>query len=91
MQRITGMRSTSTTEHSELINVHRYMTASELAQCVTMAQSVGWNAGIMFWEWTGVSTCAYRLALMADDLPLDRKLHLSWPLSAAKFKATQQR
>jgi hypothetical protein len=30
------------------------MTASDLYQCVQMAQSDGWNGGVMFWEWTGV-------------------------------------
>lgn len=29
-----------------------YMDPSTLAQCVTQANSLGWNAGVMFWEWT---------------------------------------
>ncbi len=32
-----------------------YMTASALAECVTQAEALGWNAGVMFWEWTNVS------------------------------------
>jgi len=30
-----------------------YMSASDLAQCVIMAENQGWNGGCMFWEWTG--------------------------------------
>ncbi|KAK4689927.1 hypothetical protein P7C73_g190, partial [Tremellales sp. Uapishka_1] len=29
-----------------------YMSASDLASCVSQATSKGWNAGVMFWEWT---------------------------------------
>lgn len=29
-----------------------YMDASTLASCVAQAQRKGWNAGVMFWEWT---------------------------------------
>jgi len=29
----------------------RYVDGSLLATCVAQAQSEGWNAGIMFWEW----------------------------------------
>lgn len=28
-----------------------YMSPSTLATCVAQAQSKGWNAGVMFWEW----------------------------------------
>ncbi|CAD6569884.1 MAG: hypothetical protein TREMPRED_005496 [Tremellales sp. Tagirdzhanova-0007] len=29
-----------------------YMDPSTLNQCVAQAQALGWNAGVMFWEWT---------------------------------------
>lgn len=29
----------------------RYVDGSLLATCVAQAQSEGWNAGVMFWEW----------------------------------------
>jgi len=35
------------------------MTASDLYQCVVMAQQDGWNGGVMFWEWTGVGHLLY--------------------------------
>nr|XP_019043356.1 hypothetical protein I302_07931 [Kwoniella bestiolae CBS 10118]OCF22286.1 hypothetical protein I302_07931 [Kwoniella bestiolae CBS 10118] len=32
-----------------------FIDASLLAKCVSQAQAKGWNAGVMFWEWTTVS------------------------------------
>ena len=32
-----------------------YMDPSDLATCVSQAQKQGWNGGVMFWEWAGVS------------------------------------
>lgn len=29
-----------------------YMDAATIHQCVELAQESGWNAGVMFWEWT---------------------------------------
>lgn len=28
-----------------------YMTPSALGACVTQAKQMGWNGGVMFWEW----------------------------------------
>lgn len=33
----------------------RYMSASDLQVCVGEAKEKGWNAGIMFWQWSDVS------------------------------------
>jgi hypothetical protein len=35
--------------------ISRYMDPTLLAQCVASAQSKGWNAGIMVWQWIKVS------------------------------------
>ena len=31
-----------------------YMSPSSLATCVKQGQNLGWNGGVMFWEWTSV-------------------------------------
>lgn len=40
---------------SKLIKKKRYMSASDLQVCVGEAEEKGWNAGIMFWQWSDVS------------------------------------
>lgn len=37
-----------------------YMSASDLHQCVSEAKEKGWNAGVMFWEWSEVSASSSR-------------------------------
>lgn len=32
--------------------IKSYMSASDLQQCVSEAKERGWNAGVMFWEWS---------------------------------------
>ena len=32
-----------------------YIDPSTFGQCVSQAQSQGWNGGVMFWEWADVS------------------------------------
>lgn len=32
--------------------IKSYMSASDLHQCVSEAKERGWNAGVMFWEWS---------------------------------------
>lgn len=36
------------------------MSASDLHQCVSEAKEKGWNAGVMFWEWSEVSASSCR-------------------------------
>lgn len=51
------------------------MSASTLAKCVSEAQAKGWDAGVMFWEWTDVSE---QRPVFWQDLKSSRRHPVSW-------------
>lgn len=47
---------------------HSYMSASDLHQCVSEAKEKGWNAGVMFWEWSEVSASSSRIRALLSSI-----------------------
>lgn len=45
-----------------------YMSASDLHQCVSEAKEKGWNAGVMFWEWSEVSASSSRIRALLSSI-----------------------
>lgn len=45
-----------------------YMSASDLHQCVSEAKEKGWNAGVMFWEWSEVSASSSRIRALLPSI-----------------------
>lgn len=44
------------------------MSASDLHQCVSEAKEKGWNAGVMFWEWSEVSASSSRIRALLSSI-----------------------